>query len=36
MWLVVGMTLSETQTPGFADQVRKLLEEVRRALENAG
>ena len=30
------MTLSETQTFGFSETVRKLLEEEREALEKAG
>ena len=36
VWSIVGMVLSDTQTFGFADTVRELLEKVRRALEAAG
>jgi len=36
VWTMVGMVFSETQTFGFGDKVRVLLEKSRRALEAAG
>ncbi len=36
VWSIVGMVLSDTQTFGFGDTVRELLEKARRALEAAG
>jgi len=36
LWLVCGMVLSEAQTFGFSETVRKMIERERRALEKAG